>query len=302
MQLASPAVCLVLLMLTGLVRPVAAGPALDDDKARPPATAPAPAKEPSAPSARSESSAPSDAAEPDCSKPGDPRCAAVGTGAASGGEVEYGVGVRLRSVWVPKSVLQLFVTRAAGGAHNYGVGVDLTRRRGSTELQLGFEFEHVNVGQGVWINKSDNVAMGDEADYVLGPDQSTGSGNQFGWFTLEFSFFNHADITPWLAVRYGAGLGLGVLIGELDHYNIICAPGATNASPEPGCVPPRFQGTGTYSEGQETLVKYDLGTPVFPVVNAVVGLQFKPTEHTTINLEGGIRTLPFIGVSSSMFF
>jgi hypothetical protein len=296
MQLASPAVCLVLLMLTGLVRPAAAGPALDDDKARPPAAAPAPAKDPG------ESSAPSDAAEPDCSKPGDPRCAAAGTGASSGGEVEYGVGVRLRSVWVPRSVLQLFVTRAAAGAHDYGVGVDLTRRRGSTELQLGFEFEHVNVGQGVWINKGDNVAMGDEADYVLGPDQSTGSGNQFGWFTLEFSFFNHADLTPWLAVRYGAGLGLGVLIGELDHYNILCAPGATNASPEPGCVPPRFQGTGTYSEGQETLVKYDLGTPVFPVVNAVVGLQFKPTEHTTINLEGGIRTLPFIGVSSSMFF
>jgi hypothetical protein len=298
MQFASPLVCLVLLVVTGLVRPAAAGPALDDDKAKPPSTAPAPAKEPSAPSAPADSAEP----EPDCSKPGDPRCASTGTAAVSGGEIEYGVGVRLRSVWVPKSVLELFVTRAAGGAHNYGVGVDLTRRRGTTELQLGFEFEHVNVGQGVWINKGDDVAMGDEADYVLGPDRSTGSGNQFGWFTLEFSFFNHAEITPWLSVRYGAGLGLGVLIGELDHYNIICAPGATNALPEPGCVPPRFQGTGMYSEGQETLVKYDLGTPVFPVVNAIVGLQLKPTDHTTINLEGGIRTLPFVGVSSSFFF
>lgn len=298
MPFASPVVCLVLLTLMAAVRPAAAGPALDDDKARPP-TAPAPAKEPSAPSA---SRADSPETEPDCSKPGDPRCAAAGTGATSGGEVEYGVGVRLRSVWLPRSVLQLFVTRAAGGAHNYGVGVDLSRRRGTTELQLGVEFEHINVGQGVWINKGDNVAMGDEADYVLGPDSSTGSGNQFGWFTLEFSFFNHAEITPWLSVRYGAGLGLGVLIGELDHYNIICAPGATNTSPEPGCVPPRFQGTGMYSEGVETLVKYDLGTPVFPVVNAVIGLQLKPTDHTTINLEGGIRTLPFVGVSSSFFF
>lgn len=299
MPFASPVVCLVLLTLMAAVRPAAAGPALDDDKARPP-TAPAPAKEPSAPSP---SRADSPETEPDCSKPGDPRCAAAGIATAAGGDVEYGVGVRLRSVWLPRSVLQLFVTRAAGGAHNYGVGVDLSRRRGTTELQLGFEFEHINVGQGVWINKGDNVAMGDEADYVLGPDSSTGSGNQFGWFTLEFSFFNHAEITPWLSVRYGAGLGLGVLIGELDHYNIICAPGATNTSPEPGCVPPRFLGTGMYSENnQETLVKYDLGTPVFPVVNAVVGLQLKPTDHTTINLEGGIRTLPFVGVSSAFFF
>lgn len=297
MPFASPVVCLVLLTLVAVVRPAAAGPALDDDKARP-AAAPVPAKEPSAPST---SGADSPETAPDCSKPGDPRCAAV-TGAVAGGEVEYGVGVRLRSVWVPKSILQLFVTRAAGGAHNYGLGVDLTRRRGSTELQLGFEFEHVNVGQGVWINKGDNVAMGDEADYVLGPDASTGSGNQFGWFTMEFSFFNHSELTPWLSIRYGAGLGLGVLIGEIDHFNIICAAGATNAAPEPGCVPMRFNGTGMYTEGRETLVKYDLGTPVFPVVNAVVGLQLKPTDHTTINLEGGIRTMPFVGVSSSMFF
>jgi hypothetical protein len=205
-------------------------------------------------------------------------------------------------VWVPKSVLELFVTRAAGGAHNYGLGVDLTRRHGTTELQLGFEFEHINIGQGVFINKGEDVAMGDEADYVLGPDSSTGSGNQFGWFTLEFSFFNHAEILPWLSFRYGAGLGLGVLIGEVDHYNIICAPGTTNANPVPGCVPDRFLGTGKYSEGRETQVKYDLGTPVFPVVNAILGVQFKPTPNTTINLEGGIRTMPFIGVSSSLFF
>jgi hypothetical protein len=295
MRFVSPALCLVLLVGTGLPRPAVAGPALDDDKAKP-TTAPVPAKEPSAPSAEPEEP------EPDCSKPGDPRCAGLGVAAASGEEVEYGVGVRLRSVWVPRSVLELFVTRSAGGAHNYGLGVDLTRRHGSTELQLGFEFEHINIGQGVWINKGDNVAMGDEADYVLGPDSSTGSGNQFGWFTLEFSFFNHAELTPWLSFRYGAGLGLGVLIGEIDHYNIICAPGATNATPAPGCVPDRFAGTGKYSEGPETLVKYDLGTPVFPVVNAILGLQFKPTPRATINLEGGIRTMPFVGVSSSVFF
>jgi hypothetical protein len=294
MRFVSPAVCLVFLVGTGLGRPASAGPALDDDKAA--KAAPVPAKPPSEPSP--EPAEP----EPDCSKPGDPRCAAAGVPLSAGDEVEYGVGVRLRSVWVPKSVLELFVTRAAGGAHNYGLGVDLTRRHGTTELQLGFEFEHINIGQGVFINKGEDVAMGDEADYVLGPDSSTGSGNQFGWFTLEFSFFNHAEILPWLSFRYGAGLGLGVLIGEVDHYNIICAAGTTNASPVPGCVPPRFNGTGTFSEGHETLVKYDLGTPVFPVVNAILGVQFKPTERTTINLEGGIRTMPFVGVSSSVFF
>jgi hypothetical protein len=261
MRLALPAFFLVILVSAAVAGGSAvAGPALDDDKAKEAPTTTEPV-------------------------------------VAGEHTVQYGVGVRLRSVWVPKSVLELFVDRAADGAHNYGLGVDLTRRRGDTELQLGFEYERVNVGQGVWINKGDNVATGDEADYVLGPDAS---GHQLGWFTIEFTFLNHAQITKSVAFRYGGGLGLGILIGELDHYNIICV-NATNAMPEPGCVPVRFQGTGRYSEGTETVVAYDL-PPVFPVVNAIIGVQIKPTQALTINIEGGIRTLPFVGLSTSYFF
>ena len=278
MRLALPALCLGNLVSAAVAGGSAsAGPALDNDKnRRPPLSA---------------------ADDLDCTKlASDPRCHTLGS--TDEPEVEYGVGVRLRSVWVPRSVLQLFVERAAGGAQNFGLGVDLTRRRGATELQLGFEYERVNVGEGVWINKGDNVATGDEADYVLSPKDS---GHQLAWFTVEFTFLNHAEINKTFAVRYGGGIGLGIVTGELDHYNIICAPGATNASPEPGCRPPRFNGPGMYSEGTETQVAYSL-PPVFPVVNAIVGLQIKPTDKLTINIEGGIRTLPFAGVSTSYFF
>src|SRR5579859_4013837 len=177
MRLALPVLCVLTVIPAAFAEGSAiAGPALDDGKPRAPTTD-----------------------EPDCSKPGDPRCPAAATPDTP--DVQYGVGIRLRSVWIPKSILELFVTRAAGGSQNYGLGVDLTRRHGSTELQLGFEYEHINVGQGVWINSGDNVANGDEADYVLGPDKTSGSGNQFGWFTVEFSFINHAEITPWMSFR-----------------------------------------------------------------------------------------------------
>jgi len=263
MRLALPSICLVVLVSSAVAGGSAwAGPALDDDKQK----------------ERTQQTA------PESTEPGE-------------APVEYGVGVRLRSVWVPKAILELFVQRAAGGAQNFGLGVDLTRRRGNTELQLGLEFERVNVGQGVWINKGDDVSAGDEADFVLGPDAS---GHQLGWFTVEFTFINHAEINKYLAVRYGGGLGLGIVIGELDHYNIQCV-NATNSAPEPGCVAMRFGGNGIYSDGGQIEVAYDL-PPVFPVVNAILGLQIKPTEHMTINVEGGIRTLPFLGVSSSIFF
>jgi len=264
MRLALPSVVFVLLLSIVEGGSASAGPALDDDRSRPPT--PAADEHPAG-------------TEPDLG-------------------IEYGVGLRLRSVWVPKSVLELFIARSAGGAQNFGYGVDLTRRRGSTELQLGLEYERVTVGEGVWINKGDNVATGSEADYVLSPQHS---GNHLSWFTVEFSFLNHAEITKAISVRYGGGIGIGLVIGELDHNNILCAAGATNSSPEPGCVPTRFGGQGNYTEGEETQVAYNL-PPVFPVVNAILGLQFKPTDTMTINIEGGIRTLPFVGISSSVFF
>jgi hypothetical protein len=241
-----------------------AGPALDDDKAATPA-------------------------------PGDPAAAK----ASGGKEVQYGVGVRLRNVRAPQGMLELFVESAPGGISNVGFGLDLVRRRGNTELQLGFEYEHLQPAEGVWIQSNTNVTAGDEADFIVSPDHN--NGKQLGWFTFEFTFINHASLNKYLAIRYGGGVGLGVVLGDLGRYNIVCV-GATNESPEPGCRPMGLGGTGLPSprEGNQ-IVQYDL-PPVFPVVNAILGVQIRPMPKATINIEGGIRTFPFFGVSGGYFF
>jgi hypothetical protein len=208
--------------------------------------------------------------------------------------LEYGVDLRLRRVFVPNGLLELFVEHAGGGASNNGIGVDLVRRRGNLELQLGFEFEHVQPAEGVWINSGDNVAAGDEADYIIGPDHSN---KDLGWFSVEFTFLNHAPINKYVAVRYGGGAGIGFLTGELQHYDVPCS-GATNENPEPGCKPTALGGTASAARGP---VAYDL-PPVFPVVNAIIGLQIRPSPKAVVNIETGIRTLPFIGMSAGYFF
>ncbi|NVB79283.1 MAG: hypothetical protein HOV81_12880 [Kofleriaceae bacterium] len=209
--------------------------------------------------------------------------------------VEYGVDIRLRRVFVPKGVIELFVERAADGASNNGIGVDLVRRRGNVELQLGFEYEHIEPGEGAWINSGDNVAAGDEADYIISADHA---GKSFGWFTLEFTFINHAPINKYVAVRYGGGAGIGFLTGELQKYDVACI-GATNENPEPGCRPTALGGTGI--DANNAPEAYDM-PPVFPVVNAIVGLQIRPSPKAVVNIEGGIRTIPFIGMSAGYFF
>lgn len=209
--------------------------------------------------------------------------------------VEYGVGIRLRNVRIPKSILELFVDRSAGGASSLGMGVELVRRRGTVELQLGFEFEHLQVGEGVWINRGETVPT-DEADYILSPDHAP-NGDQLGWFTVEFTFVNHSEINKNFAIRYGGGAGLGILTGALYRYDTVCAAGATNSNPEPGCIPSQRGGTGSGSGP----VKYDL-PPVFPVVNAILGVQIKPIDKMVINIEGGLRTAPFFGATVGYFF
>jgi hypothetical protein len=209
---------------------------------------------------------------------------------------EYGVALRVRNVWLPNGIMELFLERGAGGARNVGFGGELIRRKGSVEVQLGFEYEHINIGEGVWIERGKTVSPGDAsgADYVLSPDHAN---SNFGWFTIEFTFLNHAKINKFLSFRYGGGVGLGILTGEVQRYDLVsCGAGASNDNVEP-CKPAQLGGQATATGP----VKYDL-PPVFPVVNAIIGLQIKPTSKSVINLEGGIRTMPFVGMSAGYFF
>jgi hypothetical protein len=218
---------------------------------------------------------------------------------SSGEPVEYGVGIRLRNVRAPQAILELAVDHAPGGVSNYGIGIDLVRRRGQAELQLGIEFERIQPAEGVWIERGSNVAGGDEADFILSPEHN--NDKRLSWLTFELTYLRHKAFNKSIALRYGFGAGIGVVLGELARYNMICN-GATNAAPEPGCVPPAFNGTGTLSDdGNMMIDAYDL-PPVFPVVNLILGLQIRPMPKMTINIEGGIRTFPFFGISGGYFF
>jgi hypothetical protein len=260
-----------------------AGPALDDDKNATPAPAPA-------------------------ASGTDPTAAGGGAGTAApttevtspiGEKVSYGFDVRLRSEWVPQAVLGLFMKSSPGGAQSAGYGADFVRRRGDTELAFGIEYEKINLKQGVYVQSNSNVADGDTVDYILSPENA---GSNFGWITLEFTFIGHKPFNKYVAFRYGIGAGLGILTGGVYRIDTQCKAGTTDDTASTGCIPPPYSTTsGTVSPdhpGDPEPGKYDL-PPVFPVLNALVGFQFHPFgDHFVINLEGGLHTLPFVGLSA----
>lgn len=222
---------------------------------------------------------------------------------AEAANVEYGFDLRLRSVFVPRAVVEWFLSRATG-ASNIGVGLDAVRRRGNVELQFGIEYERINLGEGVLIQSGTTVPL-DTVDYVLSPKNAP---ENFGWLTFEFTFLHHTSLTKHIALRYGGGLGIGVLTGGVYRWDVQCAASTTVAMLEPGCVPGDqiSSGTGVTSSDidgsrQTAPAKYDL-PPVFPVLNAIVGLQIRPYARSVVNFEAGLRTLPFVGVSAGYFF
>jgi hypothetical protein len=192
--------------------------------------------------------------------------------------VRYGAAVRLRNVRIPEGMFEWFIEDVPGGVSNFGFGAELLRRKGDFEVSLGLEYEKLSVTPGLWVEKGKPI-MGGSVDRV--------EDDGFGWVTAELTFMYHTPILPQLAVRYGGGAGIGVLLGDVRRTDQLCASNSLDScidAPAPNDDEP-----------------YDL-PPVMLVVNAILGLQIRPTNEIFINVEGGLRTVPFFGVSGGYYF
>lgn len=204
------------------------------------------------------------------------------TDGSTGPKTNIGVGIRLRSIRIPEGMLEWFVGDVPGGVSNVGIGAELSRRKGDFEVQFGLEYEHLTVTPGYWLEKDKEVPANPGAvDYVRD--------DGFGWVTAELSFMYNTPIIPQLAVRYGGGAGIGILMGGVNRTDQICTAG-----------PPEYV-CNEDSTGENHNTPYDL-PPVMLVVNAILGVQIKPTNEIFINLEGGIRTVPFFGMTGGYYF
>jgi len=195
---------------------------------------------------------------------------------------KIGLGLRLRNVRIPKSLIEIFVARAPGGSSSVGFGAELSRRKGQFEVQFGLEYEKIEInGDRLWVDKGDSIPM-DEPDYVEFED--------FAWVTAELSFMYHTPIIPQLSVRYGGGAGIGIFMGDIVRTDYSCTSASFDSCDER-----------TNPAPENVKTPYDL-PPVMLVINAIIGVQIKPTDEIFINVEGGIRTMPFFGMTAGYYF
>jgi hypothetical protein len=196
-------------------------------------------------------------------------------------EAKLGVGVRMRYIHVPHQVLELFVERSAGSGSHPGFGIELIREKGDMTFTVGLEYESIAPRDGIYIDKGDRIPD-DPVDYV--------EFDGFSWVTLDFSFVGHQKLgTELLALRYGAGLGLGYIRGNVLRTDYVCSDeNVSSCEQDPAAVDVKNPDP-------------DI-PPLFPVLNVLVGIQIRPLENVAINSEGGIRTVPFVGTTVAVLF
>jgi hypothetical protein len=198
-----------------------------------------------------------------------------------GAKPHIGGGLRIRNVIVPEGLIELFVEDVPAGSSKLGWGLEVSRRKGNFEVQFAVERDLINIKNGYWVDKGDSIPA-DEPDFVYF------DGN-FGWWTAEVTFLNHSEIIPQLAIRYGGGAGIGIVTGDVRRDDAVCT-----SSDYDTCTHP-------YPGAENQNEPYSI-PPVMLIVNAIVGVQIRPTKEIYINIEGGLRTIPFFGASAGYYF
>lgn len=196
-----------------------------------------------------------------------------------GDDAKLGFGVRARYIHIPKQLLELFVERSAGSGSHPGIGFELIREKGDMAFTIGFEYESIAPRNGIYIEQGDSIPE-DPVDDVEFKD--------FTWVSADISFIGQQKIIgDVLSLRYGAGLGVGYIMGEMLRTDATCLNDDVNSCQK---VP------GAPSEPEKDL------PPVLPIVNVLMGFQVRPFANLAINIEGGIRTVPFVGTTMAFLF
>ncbi len=197
----------------------------------------------------------------------------------------WGFGPRVRYLFLPQSVLELFLDHATS-LSSFSIGGELSYRLDTLDIVVSLDYSNGDAEDGLYLEKGDNANTVEGA-----PDFTEFDG--FGLLSVDITFLWHLALHDRVALRGGLGLGAGLVLGEIYQTDTVCV-GIDDPSQldDPNAC--------TKTPGTR---KVDEDVPgVIPVVNLLLGLRFKVTPDLTVNVEGGFRNAFFFGVGGGYFF
>lgn len=194
--------------------------------------------------------------------------------------VEWGIGAQVRRSHMFLRLQKFFVGDSPGPATQDGAGLAFTRRVKQVEIVFGLGYDRLDGRDGYYLELGGDPLVAGDVDYV--------DFRKLSWFTVEVTAIGRLRIHKILALRYGAGLGIGVLRGQLRKTDALC----TGTELERDCV---LDPAGMQVDEPAKL------PPVLPVVNALVGLELRPFRPVAIHLDVGLHTVPYVGAGVTLY-
>jgi hypothetical protein len=197
----------------------------------------------------------------------------------------YGIGLRTRWASVPKWLLGLFLAESVP-LSSYTIGVEGNRRVGNFEFVLGLSWQSLSPPDGNWLGKRN--LPGTDTDFV----QFKG----LGAASLDVAFILHTELSEYVGVHYGGGIGLGVVTGKLlrtsagsagcaenpgsltDCHPVVCSSGP--------CTEDQLKSTegGLDSAAAPSRFREDHVPAVYPIVDVIAGLDFRLPSYPDVAL------------------
>jgi hypothetical protein len=203
----------------------------------------------------------------------------------------WGVGARFRYVFLPAGVLELFLDHATS-LSSVGFGAEVVGRKGNFDLVFGIEYDSASPEDGLYQDKGDDPGdCGTNADTC--PDFTHFDG--LGMIALDANFIWHTKLADKIDLRYGGGLGIGIVTGAIYQTKRFCPANVeTGDLDDPNSCPTTLPG--------ESEKKSDDVPPVVPIVSLLLGVKFQVTENIGINVETGFRDVFFLGAGTDWIF
>jgi hypothetical protein len=230
------------------------------------------------------------------------------------GGASYGVGFQVRGIFVPAGFLEAFLAKATS-LNSASIGAEIVRHKGNFDLVGSINFGFYSPQDGNYLGKGEPIAS--KTDYV--------QFRNLNLLAFDVAFIWHHDFNRWLSLVYGAGLGFGIVLGDvyrISNYDGNCTP--ENLSDFSRCNPVSPDLAHTLDEWNRSrdawLAKYGKAQsggdsslnphlyreegvwPVVPVVHLLVGVNFKISDQFSVRVDGGFHNAFYVGATGHYFF
>jgi hypothetical protein len=197
-----------------------------------------------------------------------------------------GVAVRMRFLFIPKAIFNLFVDHSTPMSQ-YSIGAAFVRRRGNFDIEFAVTYANTKPKNGYWLDKGNNPG-------VQGQYPGLRNFDDLSLIGADATFIWHTDIVPTVQFRYGAGIGIGFLIGNIVGTDTVCDAN-TQASDLDDPSTDQCHPVDGSTRNRDKI-------PVVPIVHLLAGLRFKLIDQLSLNVELGLWDAPFVGANIGYFF